>query len=98
MTHPDLALIGDNAEHDEYVINPYNSNALPLMQEASQSMMNNHPEWKMPSNNAFMAEMVALAKTAVKKLDNINIHPYTTVEEVARPVNKYNAKNYMLRS
>lgn len=98
MTHPDLALIGDNAEHDEYVINPYNSNALPLMQEASQSMMSNHPEWKMPSNNAFMVEMVSLAKTAVEKLDNINIHPYTTVEEVARPVNKYNAKNYMLRS
>lgn len=98
MTHPDLALIGDNAEHDEYVINPYNSNALSLMQEASQSMMSNHPEWKMPSNNAFMAEMIALTKTAVKKLDNIDIHPYTTVEEVAQPVNKYNAKNYMLRS
>lgn len=98
MTHPDLAFIGDNAEHDEFVINPYNSNALPLMQEASQTMMNNHPEWKMPNNNNLMAEMVALAKTAVKKLDNIDIHPYTTVEEVARPVNKYNAKNYMLRS
>ncbi len=98
MTHPDVALIGDNAEHDEYVFNPYNSNALPLMQEASQVMMNHHPEWRKPSGNSFMAEMVALAKTAIEKLDNIDIHPYTTVEEVAQPVNKYNAKNYMLRS
>ncbi len=98
MTHPDVALIGDNAEHDEYVFNPYNSNALPLMQEASQTMMNHHPEWRKPSGNSFMAEMVALAKTAIEKLDNIDIHPYTTVEEIAQPVNKYNAKNYMLRS
>lgn len=92
MTHPDLALIGDNAERDEYVINPYNSNALPLMQEASQSMMNNHPEWKMPSNNAFMAEMVALAKTAVKKLDNINIQPRVLVSDIQPPLDKANAQ------
>ena len=98
MTHRDYALIGDNAEQDEYVINPYNGNALPLMQDAYQTMSNNHPEWRTPANSAFNEQVIALIKTAVDKLDNINIHPHVSVDEVARPVNKYNAKNYILRS
>lgn len=98
MTHRDYALIGDNAEQDEYVINPYNANALPLLKDAYQTMSNNHPEWRTPTANAVGQEAIALLKLAVEKLDNIDIHPYTTVEEVARPVNKYNAKNYILRS
>lgn len=98
MTHRDYALIGDNAEHDEYVINPYNGNALPLMQDAYQTMSNNHPEWRTPANSAFNDQVIALIKTAVEKLDNIDIHPHVSVDEVARPVNKYNAKNYILRS
>lgn len=98
MTHRDYALIGDNAEQDEYVINPYNGNALPLMQDAYQTMSNNHPEWRTPANSAFNDQLIALIKTAVNKLDNIDIHPHVSVDEVARPVNKYNAKNYILRS
>ena len=98
MTHRDYALIGDNAEQDEYVINPYNGNALPLMQDAYQTMSNNHPEWRTPANSAFNDQVIALIKTAVDKLDNIDIHPHVSVDEVARPVNKYNAKNYILRS
>lgn len=98
MTHRDYALIGDNAEQDEYVINPYNGNALPLMQDAYQTMSNNHPEWRTPANSAFNEQVIALIKTAVDKLDNIDIHPHVSVDEVARPVNKYNAKNYILRS
>lgn len=99
MTHPDLALIGDNPEHDEYVVNPYNSQSVPLMREAWQKMEVIHPELRGGSGTTvFNAQAIELLKLAVEKLDNINIHPYTTVEEVARPVNKYNAKNYMLRS
>lgn len=97
MTHHDYALIGDNAEQDEYVINPYNANALPLMQDAYQTMSNNHPEWRQPVSSAFNSEVIGLIRTAIDKLDNIDIRPYTTVEEIARPVNKYNAKAYMLR-
>lgn len=41
--------------------------------------------------------MVSLVKQAVEKLDNINIHPYVQVEDVAKPVNAYNAKNYLRR-
>lgn len=98
MTHRDYALIGDNAENDEYVINPYNGNAMPLMQDAYQTMMNHHPEWRTPTSSAFNNQVIELIKTAITKLDNIDMHPHVTVEDVARPVNKYNAKNYSLRS
>lgn len=98
MTHRDYALIGDNAENDEYVINPYNGNAMPLMQDAYQTMMNHHPEWRTPTSSAFNGQVIELIKTAITKLDNIDMHPHVTVEDVARPVNKYNAKNYSLRS
>lgn len=98
MTHRDYALIGDNAENDEYVINPYNGNAMPLMQDAYQTMMNHHPEWRTPTSSAFNSQVIELIKTAITKLDNIDMHPHVTVEDVARPVNKYNAKNYSLRS
>lgn len=98
MTHRDYALIGDNAENDEYVINPYNGNAMPLMQDAYQTMMNHHPEWRTPTSSAFNSQVIELIKTAITKLDNIDMHPRVTVEDVARPVNKYNAKNYSLRS
>ncbi|WP_085680742.1 tape measure protein [Limosilactobacillus reuteri] len=98
MTHRDYALIGDNAEQDEYVINPYNGNALPLMQDAYRTMMNHHPEWRTPTSSAFNSQVLELIKTAITKLDNIDMHPHVTVEDVARPVNKYNAKNYSLRS
>ena len=94
MTHRDYALIGDNAENDEYVINPYNSNAMPLMQDAYQTMMNHHPEWRTPTSSAFNSQVIELIKTAITKLDNIDIHPQIAVADMADPINKYNAKNY----
>ena len=94
MTHRDYALIGDNAEQDEYVINPYNSNAMPLMQDAYQTMMNHHPEWRTPTSSAFNSQVIELIKTAITKLDNIDIHPQIAVADMADPINKYNAKNY----
>ena len=94
MTHRDYALIGDNAEQDEYVINPYNSNAMPLMQDAYQTMMNHHPECRTPTSSAFNSQVIELIKTAITKLDNIDIHPQIAVADMADPINKYNAKNY----
>ena len=94
MTHRDYALIGDNAEQDEYVINPYNSNAMPLMQDAYQTMLNHHPEWRTPTSSAFNSQVIELIKTAITKLDNIDIHPQIAVADMADPINKYNAKNY----
>lgn len=41
--------------------------------------------------------MVNLVKQAVEKLDNINIHPRITVEDIAKPVDKYNAAKFSLR-
>lgn len=38
--------------------------------------------------------MVALVKTAIAKLDNINIHPRVYVDDVRRPLNNRNAMDY----
>lgn len=92
MTHRDYALIGDNAEQDEYVINPYNDNALPLMQDAYQTMMGNHPEWRTPANSSFNGQVIELIKTAVDKLDNIDIHPYVAVTDMQPKLDRENAR------
>lgn len=41
--------------------------------------------------------MVNLVKQVVEKLDNINIHPRITVEDMAKPIDKYNAAKFSLR-
>ena len=92
MTHRDYALIGDNAEQDEYVINPYNDNALPLMQDAYQTMMGNHPEWRTPANSSFNGQVIELIKTAVDKLDNIDIQPYVAVTDMQPKLDRENAR------
>lgn len=41
--------------------------------------------------------MVNLVKQVVEKLDNINIHPRIAVEDMAKPIDKYNAAKFSLR-
>lgn len=92
ITSQQFGWVGDNAQHHEFVINPYNSNALPLLTKAWTVMNANHPEWRAPTDNSYNAEMIALMKAAVASINNIDIHPHVSVDEVAKPVNKYNAK------
>ena len=92
ITSQQFGWVGDNAQHHEFVINPYNSNALPLMSKAWTIMSNNHPEWSVPSENAFSSEMVALMKAAIAAIDNIDIQPVAFVDDAARAINNRNAR------
>lgn len=56
----------------------------------------NHPEWRAPNDNSYNAEMIALMKAAIASINNIDINPHVSVDEIAKPVNKYNAKNYSI--
>lgn len=97
MTHPDLALIGDNAEHDEYVINPYNSQSVPLMRDAWKTMENVHPELRSTSTStAFNAQVVELLKETVNTIKNINLQPVLPVDETRRMINKQNATDWRM--
>lgn len=99
MTHKDYALIGDNPEHDEYIINPYNNNALPLMREASAAMMAHHPEWR--DNVAATGQMagqqvVGLLKEVVSAINGIDVQPQLVLDTVTKAVNRQNAQDWRL--
>lgn len=88
--------VGDNPERDEYVINPYNSNAIPLIEQAYQATTMNRPDLRSAAPDGANSQIVALVKAAVEKLDNINIHPQVAVRDIASSVNKHNAKEWAL--
>lgn len=94
ITSPDLAWIGDNAEHDEYVINPYRDSAIPLLNQAWDKVRMRRPDLIDNQGTVASSELISLVKTAVDKLDNINIHPRVYVDDVRRPVNNRNAMDY----
>lgn len=97
MTHPDLALIGDNAEHDEYVINPYNSQSVPLMRDAWRTMESVHPELRSTSaGTMFSVQVVELLKEAVNTIKNIDLQPVLPVDETRRMINKQNATDWRM--
>ena len=89
--------VGDNAEHDEYVINPYNSQSVPLMRDAWKTMENVHPELRSTSTStAFNAQVVELLKETVNTIKNINLQPVLPVDETRRMINKQNATDWRM--
>jgi len=97
MTHPDVALIGDNAEHDEYVINPYNSQAIPLMRDAWQKMEMVHPELRSTASaGQFNGQVVALLQKTIETIKSINLQPVLPVDETRRMINKQNATDWRM--
>lgn len=95
ITEPQAALIGDNAEHDEYVINPYQDSAIPLLDEAWDTVRSHRPDLAGVQNPVINAQVIELLKAAVKKLDNINIHPVVDVEDIRKPINHRNGMDFI---
>lgn len=94
ITSQQFGWVGDNAQHHEFVINPYNSNSLPLLTKAWAVTSANHPEWRTHTGSSYNAEMIALMKAAVASINNIDIHPRVYVDDVRRPINNRNAMDY----
>lgn len=94
ITDTQFALVGDNAEHDEYVINPYRDNAIPLLNQAWDKVRMRRPDLTDNQSTATSAELISLVKTAIDKLDNIDIHPRVYVDDMRRPINNRNAMDY----
>lgn len=87
--------VGDNPEQDEFIINPYNNNALPLMKQAWQTMEAHHPELRSNENDGqFNGQVVTLLHEVVKAVNNIDMQPQLVVDEVTNAVNKRNAHNW----
>ena len=97
ITQMTNALIGDNPEHDEYVINPYNNQSVPLMREAWQKMEVIHPELRGGNGDAgFNAQVVELLRETISTIRNINLQPVLPVDETRRMINKQNATDWRL--
>ncbi|WP_304133754.1 tape measure protein [Limosilactobacillus coleohominis] len=80
--------VGDNPEQDEFIINPYNNNALPLMKQAWQTMEAHHPELRSNENDGQFNGQV------VKAVNNIDMQPQLVVDEFTNAINKRNAHNW----
>lgn len=97
ITQMTNALIGDNPEHDEYVINPYNNQSVPLMRDAWQKMEVVHPELRGGNNGtAFNGQVVELLRETISTIRNINLQPVLPVDETRRMINKQNATDWRL--
>lgn len=97
ITQMTNALIGDNAEHDEYVINPYNSQAIPLIRDAWQKMEMVHPELRSTTSaGQFNGQVVALLQKTIETIKSINLQPVLPVDETRRMINKQNATDWRM--
>lgn len=94
ITEPQAALIGDNAEHDEYVINPYQDNSIPLLNQAWDTVRSRRPDLAQAQNPIVNTQVVELLKIAVDKLDKVNIHPVVKVDDMRGPINNADALDY----
>lgn len=94
ITEPQAALIGDNAEHDEYVINPYQDNSIPLLNQAWDTVRSRRPDLVQSQSPIVNTQVVELLKIAVDKLDKVNIHPVVKVDDMRGPINNADALDY----
>lgn len=94
ITEPQAALIGDNPEHDEYVINPYQDNSIPLLNQAWETVRSRRPDLVQSQSPIVNTQVVELLKIAVDKLDKVNIHPVVKVDDVRGPINNADALDY----
>lgn len=94
ITSQQFGWVGDNAQHHEFVINPYNSNALPLMTKAWAVMSNNHPEWASQSDRTFASEMIGLMKATIASINSLDLQPVVFVDDASKAINKHNAKRF----
>lgn len=97
LTSEMFGRVADNAEHDEYIINPYNSQSIPLMRDAWRTMESVHPELRSTSTaSSFNGEVVALLKTTIETIKNIELQPVLPVDETRRMINKQNATDWRM--
>ena len=95
LTGSDGFTILDNAQHDEYVVNPYASTAPSVMREAMQAMDNAHPEYRNSAINVSNTEMVSLMRETIHAINSLELQPVLPVDETRRKINNMNNQEYV---
>lgn len=88
------AIIGDNPEHHEFVLNPYAVSAEPLMEKAFEATAQAQPANSSTGNgNSKLDQMIELLSKVVERLDNIDPDIILDGESIRKRNNKENAKD-----
>lgn len=88
------AIIGDNPEHHEFVLNPYTVSAEPLLDRAFEATAQAQPANSSTGNgNSKLDQMIELLSKVVERLDNIDPDIILDGESIRKRNNKENAKD-----
>lgn len=89
------AIIGDNPEHHEFVLNPYAVSAEPLLDRAFEATAQAQPATQgiTTSGNSKLDVMIDLLAKMVERLDNIDPDVILDGESIRKRNNKENAKD-----
>ena len=88
------AIIGDNPEHHEFVLNPYAVSAEPLLDKAFEATAQAQPANSSTGNgNSKLDVMIDLLAKMVERLDNIDPDVILDGESIRKRNNKEDAKD-----
>lgn len=92
------AIIGDNPEHHEFVLNPYAVSAEPLLDKAFEATAQAQPVSSSTGNgNSKLDQMIDLLGKVLVAIESQETDVYLDGEKITDNSNKRNAKNWSLR-
>ncbi len=92
------AIIGDNPEHHEFVLNPYAVSAEPLLDKAFEATAQAQPANSSTGNgNSKLDQMIDLLEKVLVAIESQETDVYLDGEKITDNSNKRNAKNWSLR-
>lgn len=92
------AIIGDNPEHHEFVLNPYAVSAEPLLDKAFEATAQAQPVSSSTGNgNSKLDQMIDLLEKVLVAIESQETDVYLDGEKITDNSNKRNAKNWSLR-
>lgn len=93
------AILGDNPEGHEFVLNPYDVNAEPLMEQAFETTASAQPTTSRGTSqggNSKLDRMIELLEQLVQLFGDFDLQPVLMTDDVRKAVNKQNAQRWSL--
>ena len=92
------AIIGDNPEHHEFVLNPYAPSAEPLLDKAFEATASAQPSGQSGQvGNSKLDRMIQLLEILVANVEGLDLNINLDGEAIRKYNNKENAKDWALR-
>lgn len=89
------AIIGDNPEHHEFVLNPYAPSAEPLLDRAFEATADAQPSGQSgQAGNSKLDRMIQLLEILVANVEGLDLNINLDGEAIRKYNNKENAKEY----